>query len=67
MGEVDVYTVQSHTAAGKHLLRYLTRTAEFPITCKQKGFKLASALDANGGNKLDNSKSFYLYHTSKRA
>ena len=36
---------KAHTAAAKHLLRYLTGTVDFAVTYKQGGFKLTAFSD----------------------
>ena len=43
--------------AAKHLLRYLAGSADFFITYRQGGFKLAALPDENWGNNPDNAKS----------
>ena len=45
----------------KRLFFYFTGSADFPITHKQGGFKLATFLDANWGKYTDNSRSVLSY------
>ena len=52
---------KAHTAAAKHLLRYLTGTVDFAVTYKQGGFKLTAFSDANCDNNPDNGKSMSSY------
>ena len=52
---------KAHMAAAKHLLRYLTGTANFAIPYKRGGFKLTAFSDANWGNNPDNGKSTSSY------
>ena len=47
----------AHMGAAKHLLRYLTGSIDFSITCKQGGFKLTAFSDAKWGANPDNGKS----------
>ena len=52
---------KAHTAAAKHLLRYLAGTVDFAITYKQGCFKLTAFSDVNWSNNPDNGKSMSSY------
>ena len=52
---------KAHMGAAKHVLRYLARFANFPITYKRGGFKLTTYTDANWGWNPDNGKSTSSY------
>ena len=52
---------KAHMGTVKHLVCYLTGFADFSITYKEGGFKLAAFSDVNWGNNPDNRRSTSSY------
>ena len=57
----------AHMGATKHLLHYLVWSADFSITYKQGGFRLAAFSDANWATDPDNGKSTSHHNAFKRS